>query len=71
MEVIILLKEDTQVINPAEAYTDTEWDRLDPDLRSELETRYILNNSSLMGQIRDQGEWFSVPADKLDIDIGD
>jgi len=67
VEVIILLKKNTQVINPAEAYTDTEWDKLEPDLRSELETRYILNNPSLMRQMQDQGEWSCVSVDKLGI----
>jgi hypothetical protein len=31
------------VINPAVAYTDDEWDKLDSDLRGELETQYILS----------------------------
>ncbi|EDN70137.1 hypothetical protein BGP_0212 [Beggiatoa sp. PS] len=30
-------------INPAVAYTDDEWDKLDPDLQSELETQYVLS----------------------------
>ncbi len=38
----------TPVINPAEAYTDAQWDQLSPDLRSELETQYVLNNPELM-----------------------
>jgi len=71
VEVIILIKEDTQVINPADAYTDAEWDRLEPDLRSELETQYVLNNPSLMRQMQDQGEWFGVSADQLGIDVKD
>ena len=32
-----------EVINPAVAYTDEEWERLAPDLRSELETQYVLS----------------------------
>jgi len=31
------------VINPAEAYTDAQWEKLEPDLRSELETQYVLS----------------------------
>ncbi len=65
VEVIILVKQDTQVSNPAEAYTDAGWDRLEPDLRSELETQYVLNNPGLMAQMQDQGKWFSVSAEKL------
>ncbi len=59
------------VTNPAEVYTDAEWDKLEPDLRSELENQYILNNPILMKQMQDQNEWFSVPMDQLGIDVKD
>jgi len=61
----------TPVINPAQAYTDEQWDKLDPDLRSELETQYILNNPILMRQIQDQSEWFSVSVEQLGINLKD
>jgi hypothetical protein len=35
--------EKKSVINPAETYTDAQWEKLAPDLRSELETQYILS----------------------------
>jgi hypothetical protein len=63
------LSDSNQVINPAQAYTDTEWDKLDPDLRSELETQYVLNNPILMAQIRDQSEWVTVSLEELGIDL--
>ena len=63
------LSDSNQVINPAQAYTDTEWDKLEPDLRSELETQYVLNNPILMEQIRDQSEWFTVSLEQLGIDL--
>ncbi|MEK8016158.1 MAG: hypothetical protein VSS75_004760 [Candidatus Parabeggiatoa sp.] len=63
------LSDSNQVINPAQAYTDTEWDKLEPDLRSELETQYVLNNPILMDQIRDQSEWFTVSLEQLGIDL--
>ncbi len=63
------LSDSNQVINPAQAYTDTEWDKLEPDLRSELETQYVLNNPILMAQIRDQSEWFTVSLEQLGIDL--
>jgi hypothetical protein len=65
VEVLILVTENTPVTNPAEVYTDAEWNKLEPDLRSELETQYILNNPILMKQMQDQSEWFSVPMDQL------
>ena len=48
-----------------------EWDNLEPDLRSEMETQYVLNNPSLMKQMQDQGEWLRMSADELGIGIGD
>ncbi len=57
------------MINPAQAYTDAEWDKLEPDLRRELETQYVLNNPILMAQIRDQSEWFTVSLEQLGIDL--
>jgi hypothetical protein len=71
VEVLILVKEDIPECNPAEIYTDAEWDQLEPDLRSELETQYILNNPILMKQMQDQSEWFNVPVDQLGIDLKD
>ncbi|RKZ92533.1 MAG: hypothetical protein DRR19_03950 [Candidatus Parabeggiatoa sp. nov. 1] len=59
------------VINPAQAYTDAEWDKLAPDLRCELETQYILNNPILMKQIHDQSEWFPVSLEQLGINLKD
>ncbi len=53
----------------AEVYTDNEWDQLEPDVRSELETEYVLNNLILMKQIQDQSEWFNVSMDQLSIDV--
>ena len=41
----------TAVINPAQAYTDAEWDKVSSDYRSELETQYVLNNPELMKKI--------------------
>jgi hypothetical protein len=64
-----ILLDDNKVINPAQAYTDAEWDKLVPDLRSELETQYILNNPILMKQIQEQSEWFSVSLAQLGIDL--
>ena len=52
-----------------EAYTDNEWDQLEPDVRSELETEYVLNNLIFMKQIQDQSEWFNVSMDQLSIDV--
>jgi len=63
------LSDSNQVINPAQAYTDSEWEKLEPDLRSELETQYVLNNPILMKQIQDQGEWFTVSLEQLGIDL--
>ena len=71
VEVFVLIKEDAPVSNPAEVYTDTEWDKLEADLRSELETQYILNNSILMKQMQDQSEWFNVSVEQLGIDLKD
>jgi len=64
------LSDSSQVINPAQAYTDAEWDQLAPDLRRELETQYVLNNPILMKQIQDQSEWFTVSLEQLGIDLG-
>ncbi len=62
VEVIVLVKENAQLINPAEADTDAEWDKLVPDLRSELETRDILDTPRRM---QDQEEWFGVISEGL------
>ena len=62
-----ILLDDSKVINPAQAYTDVEWDKLEPDLRSELETQYILNNPILMKQIQEQSEWFTVSLEQLGV----
>jgi len=64
-----ILLDDSKVINPAQVYTDAEWDKLEPDLRSKLETHYILNNPILMKQIQEQGEWFSVSLEQLGVDL--
>jgi len=61
----------TPVINPATAYTESQWDKLEPDLRRELETQYILNNPILMRQIQDKSEWFSVSLEQLGIHLKD
>jgi len=59
----------THVINPTEAYTDAQWDKLSPDYRSELETQYVLNNPELMKKVAlaeenyRQGKYF-IPTDK-------
>jgi len=58
-------------INPAVAYTDSEWDRLSPDLRSELETQYILNNPVLMAQINSPDNWVTVTPSQLGINLDD
>lgn len=50
-------------------YSDSEWDQLEPDVRSELETEYVLNNPILMTQIQDQSEWFNISMDQLSIDV--
>ena len=39
--------EKPSVMNPAEAYTDAQWEKLDPDFRSELETQYVLSMPGL------------------------
>jgi hypothetical protein len=41
VEVIILVKEDKAVINPAQTCTDSEWEELKSDERRELETQYV------------------------------
>jgi len=79
VEVLILVKENTvektasasSVINPAQAYTDAEWDKLEPDKRRELETQYILNNPILMKQIEDKSKWFTVSLEQLGINLND
>jgi len=71
VEILIFVKEDAAAINPAEVYTDSEWDQLEYDVRSDLETEYILNNPILMKQIQDQSEWFNVSMDQLSIDVKD
>ncbi len=69
VEILILVKENTRVSNPAEVYTDAQWDKFEPDLRSEMETQYVLNNPILMKQLQDQSQWFRLPADQLGIDV--
>ena len=63
----------TPVLNPAEAYTEAEWDNLDPETRSELETQYVLNNPILMKQILcgEEGEWFTVTPAQLGLEMSD
>jgi len=63
------LNDSVQVINPAQAYTDDEWNKLEPNLRSELETQYILSNPILMEQIQTQDEWFTVSLEQLGINL--
>lgn len=80
VEVLILVKEEETVeqlsgasaaINPAQAYTDAEWEQLEPDQRSELETQYILNNPLLMKPIQDNSGWFTVSLEQLGMDLND
>ena len=65
-----------KVINPAKDYTDTQWDKLSPDLRSELETQYVLNNSELVKKIAlaeenyHQGKYFIPTDEQLGFDNG-
>jgi L-lactate utilization protein LutC len=65
------------MINPSEAYTDAQWDQLSPDLRSELETQYVLNNPELMKKITQaeenyrQGRYFIPTDEQLGFDSGD
>lgn len=47
----VTIATNSSVINPAEAYTEAQWDKLDPELRSELETQYVLNSPKLMKKI--------------------
>ena len=64
------------VINPAKDYTDTQWDKLSPDLRSELETQYVLNNPELSKKIAlaeenyRQGKYFIPTDEQLGFDNG-
>ncbi len=37
--------------NPLERYSEDEWEQLDPDWRSELETLYVLNNPVLREKV--------------------
>jgi hypothetical protein len=65
------------MINPTKAYTDTQWDKLSPDLRSELETQYVLNNPELVKKIAvaeknyRQGKYFIPTDEQLGFDTGD
>jgi hypothetical protein len=67
----------TYMINPTEAYTDAQWDKLSPDLRSELETQYVLNNPELMKKIAlaeenyRQGKKIIPTDEQLGFDTGD
>jgi len=67
----------TYMINPTEAYTEAQWDNLSPDLRSELETQYVLNNPELMKKIAlaeenyRQGQYFIPTDEQLGFDTGD
>jgi len=65
------------MINPTETYTDAQWDKLSPDLRSELETQYVLNNPELMKKMAlaeenyRQGKYFIPTDEQLGFDTGD
>ena len=67
----------TDVINPAQTYTDAEWDKLPSDYRSELETNYILNNPELMKKITlakenyRQGKYFIPTDEQLGFETGE
>jgi hypothetical protein len=67
----------THNINPAEVCTDAQWDNLSPDLRSELETQYVLNNPELMKKMAlaeenyRQGKYFIPTDEQLGFDTGD
>jgi hypothetical protein len=67
----------TPKINPAEVCTDAQWDKLSPDLRSELETQYVLNNPALMKKIAlheenySKGKYFIPTDEQLGFDSGD
>jgi len=67
----------TCLINPTEAYTDAQWDKLSPDLRSELETQYVLNNPELMKKMAlaeenfSKGKFFIPTDEQLGFDTGD
>jgi hypothetical protein len=50
------------VINPAEAYSDAQWEKLNPDLRSELETQYVLSLPGLKKRLERENS--SVDGDK-------
>jgi len=57
VEILILVKDDMATLqNPAESYTDTQWQSLSPESFSELETQYVLNNPILMSQIQTQSQ---------------
>ena len=64
------------VINPARDYTDEQWDKLSLDLRSELETQYILNNPDLVKKIAlaednyRKGKYFIPTDEQLGFDNG-
>jgi hypothetical protein len=65
------------VINPAKAYTEAQWDKLPPDLRSELETQYVLNNPELRKKMAladknyRQGKYFIPTDEQLGFDTGE
>ena len=67
----------TYMINPTEAYTDAQWDKLSPELRSKLETQYVLNNPELMKKIAlakenyRQGKKIIPTDEQLGFDTGD
>jgi hypothetical protein len=61
--------------NPLERYSEAEWEQLDPDRRSELETLYVLNNPVLREKTDKgleafyRGEFFEVTPQQLGIDL--
>ena len=67
----------TYMNNPTEAYTDAQWDKLSPKMRSELETQYVLNNPELMKKMAlaeenyRQGKYFIPTDEQLGFDTGD
>ena len=69
VDILILVKENESDHNPAEIYTETQWDSLTAEERSEIETQYILNNPVLMSQIQHKSEWVNVSLTQLEVDI--
>ena len=83
VEVLILVKEEVveenanfkadknNPTNNPTHYSEAEWDNLEPELRRELETQYILNNPILMEQIKEKSEWVKISPEQLGIDLKD